>query len=147
MWIEEARHIAAQCWCEENTKNKVLDVDITEAVARRIAAWMETAAQNARNTEYYRGLVVRCGETLGREAYVQDDGGLAGGVICAKVPEIVEARLGLKYERIHALAWMLAQIHASDGDCVGVAARELYAELDCRVSEEWKEIISAEFDC
>jgi hypothetical protein len=55
-WIEEARAAAAQCWCDETTKHLVLDPALAEAVARRIAAWMDTAAQHARNEEYWRNL-------------------------------------------------------------------------------------------
>lgn len=89
-WMEEARVIAAQCWCDKETENIEMDSVLAEAVAKRIAAWMQTAAQENRNTDYYRGLVVRCGEAIGRDAYVQDDGGVCEDVLCAKVPEIVE---------------------------------------------------------
>ena len=89
-WIEEARQIAAQCWCDPETSDRIMDTDLAEAVATRIAAWMETAAQNQRNTDYYRGLVVRCGEAIGKEAYIQDDGGVSEDVLCAKVPELIE---------------------------------------------------------
>ncbi len=56
-WMEEARGVAAQCWCDEETKDRVLDVELAEAVAKRIANWMETAAQNQKNTDYYRTLL------------------------------------------------------------------------------------------
>jgi len=90
-WIEEARQIAAQCWCDLETENTEMDVALAEAVAKRIAFWMETAAQNERNIDYYRGLVERIGKDIGREAYVQDDGGISEDVLCAKVPELVKA--------------------------------------------------------
>jgi hypothetical protein len=90
-WMEEAMEIAAQCWCDPETENKVMDPVLAEAVAKRIAAWMNTAAQNQRNTDYYRGLVVRCGEAIGKEAYTQDNGDMVEDVLCAKVPELVEA--------------------------------------------------------
>jgi hypothetical protein len=44
-WMDEARQIAAQCWCDEETQDRVMDTPLAEAMARRIAAWMETAAQ------------------------------------------------------------------------------------------------------
>jgi hypothetical protein len=90
MWIEEARQIAAQCWCDKETENRQMDPELAEAVAKRISIWMETAAQNQRNTDYYRGLVVRCGEAIGKKAYVADDGSISEDVLCAKVPELVE---------------------------------------------------------
>ena len=93
-WMEEARMLAAQCWCDEETQDRTMDVDLACAVARRIAYWMGVAAQNQRNSDYYRGLVIRCGQALGREAFAQDDGGIVDEVLCAKVPELVETRLG-----------------------------------------------------
>ena len=91
-WIEEARELAAQCWCDEETKDREMDPVLAEAIAKRIADWMETAALYAKNADYYRGLVERCGKALGKEAYTQDDGGVVEDVLCAKVPELVEKR-------------------------------------------------------
>jgi len=92
-WIEEARAQAAQCWCESETGKKVMDPVLCETVARRIASWMDTAAQNERNANYYRGLVVECGKAIGGEAYIADDGSISKDVLCAKVPELVGAAL------------------------------------------------------
>ncbi len=88
-WIEEARVIAAQCWCDEDTQNITMDLFLGEAIARRIAAWMETAAQNQRNTDYYRELLEKCGEAIGDQAYIADDGTRSEDVLYAKIPEIV----------------------------------------------------------
>ncbi len=96
MWIGEARQMAAQCWCDEETQHIVMDTVLAEAVARRIAAWMDTAMQNQRNADYYRGLVVRCGKAIGERVYTQDDGGIVDDVLCAKVPDIVEADYSVK---------------------------------------------------
>ena len=90
-WMDEARQIAAQCWGDEETKGKVMDPALAEAVAKRIAVWMETAAQYAKNTDYYRGLVERCGKAIGDRAYIANDGSRSEDVLCAKVPEIIEA--------------------------------------------------------
>lgn len=90
-WMEEARQQAAQCWSDPETEKIEMDVVLCEAVAKRIAFWIETAAQNQRNAGYYRGLVVRCGVAIGPEAYIQGDGGVCGDVLCAKVPELVES--------------------------------------------------------
>lgn len=86
-----ARQIAAKCWCDDETKNTVMDTVLAEVVAKRIAAWMDTAAQIQRNCDYYRGLLVRCGNALGEAAKTCDDGGKSEDVLCAKVPELVEA--------------------------------------------------------
>jgi hypothetical protein len=53
-WMPEARQMAAQCWCDEDTKHTEMDGVLAEAVARRIAAWMETGAFHARNEAYWR---------------------------------------------------------------------------------------------
>ena len=90
-FMPEARQIAAQCWCDEETKNTVIDVVLAEAVAKRIAVWMDIAAQAQRNCDYYRGLVVRCGRALGDSAYTCDDGSKSQDVLCAAVPDLVEA--------------------------------------------------------
>jgi len=89
-WLPEARQLAAQCWCDDETQNREMDVILAEAVAHRIAAWMDTAAQAYRDADYYRGLVIRCGKAIGKEAYIADDGGVHDEVLCAKVPELVE---------------------------------------------------------
>ena len=68
-----------------------MDTVLAEAVAKRIAKWMNCAAEAQRNSDYYRGLVVRCGKAIGEAAYIADDGGRHEDVLCAKVPELVEA--------------------------------------------------------
>ena len=91
MFIDEARQIAAQCWCDSETENIEMDVVLAEAVARRISFWMDTAAQNQRNADYYRGLLVKCGEAIGDQAYIHDDGNRSEDVLCAKIPELVDS--------------------------------------------------------
>lgn len=95
-WMDEARQIAAQCWCDDGTKWIAMDDRLAEAVARRIAIWMDTAAQAQRASDYYRGLVIRCGKAIGEEAHICDDGSRSEDVLCAKVPEIVERMCGQK---------------------------------------------------
>jgi len=53
-WMPEARQAAAQCWCNEETSGIEMDVRLAEAVARLVAAWMQTGAQHARNESYWR---------------------------------------------------------------------------------------------
>ena len=89
--MDEARQLAAQCWCDPETADRVMDSQLAEAVAKRIAAWMDTAAQAQRNADYYRGLVVRCGNAIGDAARMAADGSKSEDVLCAKVPELVEA--------------------------------------------------------
>ena len=67
-----------------------MDSDLAEAVARRIAAWMDTAAMFARNEDFYRGLLDRCATTLGRDAFTADDGSVYDSPVRLKIPELVE---------------------------------------------------------
>ena len=62
-WMEEARVIAAQCWCDDRVSDREMDPVFAEVIAEKIAAWIQTAAQNQRNTEYYRDLLEECGGT------------------------------------------------------------------------------------
>lgn len=70
-WMPEARQIAAQCWCDATTSHLVMDCALAEAVARRIAAWMETGAFHARNEAYWRERALRA-EGVYSEA-IQDE--------------------------------------------------------------------------
>ena len=89
-WMNEARSLAAQCWCDPETEKKEFDSILCEAVAKRIVVWIETAAQNQINADYYRGLLERCGKAIGERAFIADDGTMSTDVLCAKIPEIIE---------------------------------------------------------
>lgn len=90
-WMDEAREIAAQIWCDKRVETRVMDVELAEIIAEKIAAWMQTAAQNQRNTDYYRGLLEQCGNIIGDRAFIADDGTRTDDVLCAKIPEIIAA--------------------------------------------------------
>ena len=68
-------------------------LDRIERLRRERDGWEETALRENRNAAYYRSLVVQIGQTIGTAAYVQDDGGIADDVLCAKVPELVATLL------------------------------------------------------
>lgn len=89
-WMEEARGIAAQCWKHDDTKNIEMDSRLAEHFALQLGAWIRTAEQESRNRDYYRRLLVKCGESIGKQAYIQDDGGVVTDVLVAKIPELVE---------------------------------------------------------
>ena len=63
-WIDEARQIAAQCWCDPETEQKIMDPVLAEAIAKRIALWMETGAQHAKNEEYWRERATKAEESI-----------------------------------------------------------------------------------
>jgi len=90
-YIEEARQIAAQCWCDDETKHIEMDAMLAEAVAIRIAVWMDSAAEFSRNQEFYHGIVTQIGEMFGDAAKTSDDGSVQEEVLALRVPELVEA--------------------------------------------------------
>jgi hypothetical protein len=59
-YMEQARALAAQCWCDKETSNKGMDVTLAEAFAKRIAIWMDYAVQMAQNVALYRELLNEC---------------------------------------------------------------------------------------
>lgn len=81
--------MSGKSWAEENLP---VPDSLESAIAER-NNWVESAMMFSRNEDYYRGLVVKIGEMLGPEAYVSDDGSVQQDVLCAKVPELVAARL------------------------------------------------------
>jgi hypothetical protein len=89
-FIDEAREQAVQCWCDKETSDWVMDPVLCEAIAQRIAAWMQIAAQNSRNTDYYVGLLDRIAMVFGQDAYISDDGSVQEEPLRAKMPELVE---------------------------------------------------------
>lgn len=89
-YMDTARQMAAQCWCDDDTSGIGLDVRLAEAVARRIAAWMDTAAQAQRNADFYRGLVDECAKHLGPRAFTADDGTVLPDPVRLRVPELVQ---------------------------------------------------------
>jgi len=92
-----AREAVARGWCEPETSGQEMDAVLAEAISRPVSNalrhWFDTAAQHARNEEYYRGLVQEIGLMLGKDAFISDDGSVQQDVLCAKVPELVRARI------------------------------------------------------
>lgn len=88
-FMDEARHFAAQCWCDPETSSIEMDTRLAEAVARRISAWMDDAAMYARNAEFYRGLLEKCASHLGPEVFISDDGSVRDDPLLLKVPDMV----------------------------------------------------------
>ena len=89
---EEALQEAAQCWCDDETSGKQMDVALAEAFAKRLAVWMETAAMMSRNADFFRGLLDQCAAHLGQEAYTADDGTVWEEPVWLKIPELVAER-------------------------------------------------------
>ena len=89
--LEEARGFAAQCWCDPETQDRAMDVALAEAMAKRIAAWMETAAAYSRNVDFYQGLLDKTAAHLGPDVFVSDDGSIQTEPLRLKIPEMVAA--------------------------------------------------------
>lgn len=62
-------------------------------LGQEVENWKETAAQFARNTEYYQGLLDNIAENFGIEAYISQDGSLQDEPLRAKMPDLVSQLL------------------------------------------------------
>lgn len=105
--------------------------------------WNETAAQHARNEDYYRGLVQRCGKVFGAAAYQCDDGvSVSQDILCAKVPELVE-KLYSEFVETNDLMLIATQVavkNASDTDLEKLDAlfiKRLRAQKSIRYPEQF----------
>jgi hypothetical protein len=70
-----------------------MDVVLVEAIAKAVMGWIVLAAEMNDAKDYYRNMLVEIGEACGKEAYIQDDGGIVDEVLVAKVPELVISKL------------------------------------------------------
>lgn len=68
---------------------------LLEDATREKETWKELAKQATWSAEYYRDLIVKCGEHLGVAAKTADDGTIQSDVLCEKVPELLEHLTGL----------------------------------------------------
>lgn len=94
---------ASMCWVPtpegifDSTRAEKVGKALVDEILSRAEAeqgdkgWKDMAAQMSRNAEYYRGLVIKIGDMFGEAAYTADDGSKSQSVLCAKVPELVEA--------------------------------------------------------
>lgn len=100
-FLEGARELAAQCWTDEATASKVMDPELCEAFAHRLAAWMETAAQNQRNADFWRGILQNCYEQLPEEmkrrARMNDEREVTDEPFFSNLPDVVKFLGDLAY--------------------------------------------------
>jgi len=111
-----------------------------EELESQVASWKETAAQAYRNTDYYKGLVVRCGEAIGADSYVCDDGSIQKDVLCAKVPELVEAKVAELEAEVAFKDKVLAECYASYSDM------EMWEPITTEQAIIWAEAKAKEVD-
>ena len=88
---EMATDLAAQVWCREDTEHIEMDVNLASAFTDVLAVWIETARQAQSNCDFYRDLLDRCAEQIGKEAYVADDGSVMDEPVRLKIPELIAA--------------------------------------------------------
>jgi len=101
--LEEATMIAAQCWCDPETSNRVMDPALAGAFARRLKAYLEIIAQLHDNVAFYHGLVNQIGELFGDAARTRDDGSIQQEVLTLNVPELVKTALSERDSLRHAV--------------------------------------------
>ena len=92
--IVEARELAAQAWCTPSTENKQMDPQLAYACARVLKVWIDTAKQHCKNEMFYMGLLDKCAESIGKEAYIADDGVVHDSPLRLKIPELVAKLVG-----------------------------------------------------
>lgn len=89
--MQDARMLAAQAWCHETTKDRVMDPALCEVFATMLCAKTNFAREFCNNMEYYRGLLDQCAEHLKPEVFVCDSGDISDSPLRAKIPELVAA--------------------------------------------------------
>lgn len=94
-YIDEARMMAAQCWCDKANSGKTMDHELAESFARLLANWMADAARHSRNEEWYRGLLMEFGSVLGDEVRRMGDGTLNDEPFPSKIPVEVKRLVGI----------------------------------------------------
>jgi len=92
-------------------ENLTAYVNTEQERAQESEAWKDTAAQESRNRDYYRRLVVEIGRSLGPAAYVADDGIVHDDVLCAKVPELVREQARKLEEALVESERLFSAIH------------------------------------
>jgi predicted butyrate kinase (DUF1464 family) len=112
--MPEARQLAAQCWCDVETEKIEMDTALAEAVAKRIAAWMSSAAEFSNNAEFYRGIVHKIGDHFGAAARTSDDGSVQDHVLALKVPELVDQAIRSRSNLRNALAMLVGATNIED---------------------------------
>lgn len=90
MASEMAMQFATQAWCQPETSDKGMDPALAMAFATVLDNWMETAAQEARNSAFYRDLLDQCAQVLGPEAYTADDGTVMEDPVRLKIPALMQ---------------------------------------------------------
>ena len=92
--LDQARMLAAQAWCQDSTKHKVMDPVLCEAFARILDGWMKDCCREMVNAAFYRGLLDECAEHLGEAAFTSDDGTRHEAPARLKIPHLVAAQAG-----------------------------------------------------
>jgi len=87
---------AAQAWCDPETSHIQMEPALATAVSKRIAGWIDYAAQAQRNSDFYQGIVRQIGEMFGDASKTSDDGSLQDDVLALKVPELVKELLSAR---------------------------------------------------
>ena len=81
-YMEEAVQCAAQCWCDTETSDRVMDPELCTAVAKRISKWMQLAAIHERNAAHWMQLAATHAEN---EAHWKERASIAATYAAATV--------------------------------------------------------------
>jgi hypothetical protein len=94
-----AREQIAQVWCHKKHKKKRFDAALANDLAVIVELWMETAANTMAAATMYRELLVKCGNLIGIESRLSDDGSLQDEPLPMRIPEVV-AELCRRVQRV-----------------------------------------------
>lgn len=85
--VEDVEALRLEC----NLKTAAINDSMMQLEQARMERrnWEETAAQYARNQDYYHGIVTKVGLLFGVRASIADDGSICEGVLAEKVVELV----------------------------------------------------------
>lgn len=89
-WLETQREVEIK---EKETAFLALEVDLKQInrLRQELRNWEETAAQYARDKEFYHGIVKDIGEQFGVAAKTSDDGNVQQDILALQVPGLVAA--------------------------------------------------------
>lgn len=90
-------------------------LDALAASQAKVEHWTETAAEYARNAEFYRDLLDRCAAHLGPEVYVSDDGSVQDSPLRLKMPELIERLTKEREADTARLDWLEQSNSLHDG--------------------------------
>lgn len=87
--IKVAREIVGQCWCDKNTSGCVMNPDLAESFAKRLAVWIKSYEEAENSAVFYRNIIDKCLGYFGKESFVSDNRSIIQDHIRSKLPKLI----------------------------------------------------------